>query len=61
MIHKIKNTSQLYDVFFEDIDELVNTQEECYLINAWYYYYYSSLSAAKIKAKKIGISQEVFE
>jgi hypothetical protein len=59
MIHKITNTKALHDIYFEDIDDVVSSKKECYLINPWVFFYFSTLKAAKVKAKKLGISEEV--
>ncbi|MFT7565862.1 MAG: hypothetical protein ACI846_000148 [Pseudoalteromonas distincta] len=59
MIHKINNTKELNDTYFEDIDALVSSQDEAYLINTFYFFYYSTLESAKKKARSIGISENV--
>jgi len=59
MIHTVKNTKGLHDVYFEDIDEFVSSKNECYMINIFLLFYFSTLEAAKVKAKKLGISEEV--
>ncbi len=61
MIHKITNTKWMGDVYFEDVDKTVSSQDECYLIDVFYFYYFSTLDAAKEKAKKLGISCEMKE
>lgn len=52
MIKKITDTSGLYDVYFEDVDEIVGGVKECYLICTFYYYYFSTLDAAIKFAEK---------
>lgn len=59
MIHEITNTENLKDVYFEDKDDVVSSQEKCYLINAWYFFYFSTIESAQEKARKMGISEQV--
>lgn len=59
MIQHITNTKRLHDVYFEDIDALVSSKEECYLVNAFRFYYFSTPDAAKEKARKLGASEEI--
>lgn len=59
MINHITVSSELKDVYFEDIDAPVSSKKECYEILAFYYYYFSTLEAAKQKAKELGISDEL--
>ena len=59
MIYVIDDTSDLKDVYLEDIDGFVGSTPECYLVQAWYFYYFSTLNAAKTKARSLGVSDEV--
>jgi hypothetical protein len=59
MIHEITNTKNLRDVYFEDKNDVVSSQEKCYLINAWYFFYFSTIESAQKKAKEMGISDQV--
>lgn len=59
MIHKITNTKALHDIYFEDINDVVSSKNTAYLINTFLFFYFSSPSAAKERAKQLGISQEI--
>jgi len=59
MIHHVTDTSELKDVYFEDIDATVGSKKEAYMINVWYFYYFSTLEAAEAKAERLGIGKEL--
>lgn len=61
MIHKVTDTSELKDVYFEDIDALVGSQDEAFLVYTFYFYYYSTLEAAQEKCRSLGVSEELAE
>ena len=65
MIQHIKQTQaeHLKGVYFEDIDALVSTQSEAWLVNAFYFKYFSTWEAAEAFNRKLtGIkNQQVVE
>ncbi|MFY0656171.1 MAG: hypothetical protein JXR12_05295 [Neptunomonas phycophila] len=59
MIHEITDTSSLDDVYFEDKDDVVASQDVAYLICPFKFYYYSTKEAARTKAQSMGISDQI--
>ena len=49
MIKKVKDTSPLTAVYFEDIDATVSSRENAWVVNAFKIYYFSTWSAAANK------------
>lgn len=60
MIKHIKNTktSELGDVYFEDINELVSSKEQAWLVNGFLFRYYSTEEAAKAYMNKSSIHRK---
>lgn len=47
MIRHIEDTNSIEGVYFEDIDALVSSKSEAWLIVKFYYYYFSTKEAAE--------------
>lgn len=63
MIQKINKTNAAFlkGVYFEDINALVSSKDEAYLVRSFYFFYFSTLEAAKEKSTSLNLSTDVYE